>query len=187
MASKDKVLAEGEFHLELRGGGLSLDRIVNEAVAQHIVAVVMTGAAPAGQGGGAQIGGGIPAGGGAAAGLGGQSPKAFLAQKRPATDIERIVCLAYYLTNSRDTPAFKTKVLTDLNREAAQPKLSNPSATARNANNDGYLAAAGGGQKQITVRGDALVEALPDREKVKAALEAHPARRRKPTAKKAKK
>jgi hypothetical protein len=172
-----------EYKLTLNGGGLNLTRTVSEATAQQIVGLVLGGAAA------------VPAtAAGAQPGVNGQpqsshglTPKAFLVLKRPATDVERVSCLAWFLTNERNVPAFKTKVLTDLNREAAQFKLSNPSATARNAVNDGYLAAAGGGQKQITARGEALVEALPDRDKVKAALEAHPARRRKPSAKKAKK
>src|SRR5687767_3371055 len=36
------------------------------------------------------------------------SPKAFLAQKKPQTDIERIACLAYYLTHYIEMPHFKT-------------------------------------------------------------------------------
>lgn len=166
-----------EIKLVLEGGGLKLTRTVSEAVAHQIVALVLSGvAAPA------------PATGGVYSPTPqGLTPKAFIALKRPATDIERVACLAWFLTNERSTPAFKTKELTELNREAAQFRLSNASATARNAVNDGYLAAAGGGQKQITARGDALVAALPDRDKVKAALEAHPTRRRKVTVKKAKK
>lgn len=175
-----KEMDGDEFHLTLRGGGLSLDRKVSEAVAQHIVAVVMGGSAastPA-----TPLAGGFGLGSTAQAG----TPKAFLAQKRPATDIERVTCLAWYLDKARSTPSFKTKELTKLNQEAAQPKLSNVSATARNAVSDGLLAPSGGGQKQITARGEALVDALPDRERVKAALELHPKKKRKPSIKKAK-
>lgn len=89
-------------------------------------------------------------------------------------ETERVVCLAYYLMHHRDTPKFKTRDLTDLNRKAAQPRLSNPSVTARNATNQRYLTLAGGGHKQITAKGEDLVRALPDREKVREALENHP-------------
>jgi len=186
MAAKEKALKDGEFHLSLEGGGLSLDRIVNEAVAQHIVAIVMTGAAPAP----APVGfaPGASRLGAAPALQGGVTAKAFMAEKRPATDIEKVACLAYYLSKYRDVAGFKTKELTELNREAAQVPLSNASATARNAVSEKYLAPHGGGKKQITVRGEALVEALPDREAVKAALEQHAkGKRRKASAKKAKK
>jgi len=36
------------------------------------------------------------------------TPKEFLRDKMPVTDVERITCLAYYLTHYRDTPHFKT-------------------------------------------------------------------------------
>src|SRR5689334_19404588 len=36
------------------------------------------------------------------------SPKQFLMEKQPRTDVERIACLAYYLTHYRDIPHFKT-------------------------------------------------------------------------------
>lgn len=99
------------------------------------------------------------------------SPKVFMVNKKPATDIERIACLAYYLAHNRNTSEFKTEELTELNREAQQVRLSNPSAAARNAVSSGYLSPAGGGRKQITTTGESLVEALPDRDKVKEALE----------------
>jgi hypothetical protein len=105
-------------------------------------------------------------------------PKTFMTAKRPQTDMERVTCLAFYLTHNRKTPAFKTKDLTDLNTEAAQQKLSNPSATARNAVAQGYLSLAGGARKQITARGEALVTALPDKDKVQAAMAEHPVRKR---------
>jgi hypothetical protein len=66
---------------------------------------------------------------------------------------------------------FKTADLTKLNREAAQPLIGNPAQAVDNATKiSQYLTQAGGGKKQITPRGEAVVDALPDREKVKAAL-----------------
>lgn len=172
----------GEFKVTLTGAGLNLSRSVNETVAQQIVGLVLGGVTvgPAPTGGQvtpqAQQ---LPQG---------MTPKTFMAQKRPATDIERVTCLAWFLANERNTTSFKTKDLIELNREAAQFQLSNASATARNAVTDGFLAPSGGGKKQITARGEALVAALPDREKVKSALENHPkARRRKSSSKTAKK
>jgi hypothetical protein len=77
-----------------------------------------------------------------------------------------VTCLAYYLTHARSTQSFKTKELTALNTEAAGGKLSNISGTARNAVTKGFLSGAGAGNKQITARGEAIVEALPDRERL---------------------
>src|SRR5579863_777343 len=53
------------------------------------------------------------------------SPKEFLRQKQPRTDVERVACLAYYLTHYRDTPYFKTLDISQLNTEAAQIKFAN--------------------------------------------------------------
>jgi hypothetical protein len=119
---------------------------------------------------------GIPAVSGAT-----PTAKSFLAQKEPKTDAERITCLAYYLTHYKATPRFKTKELQALNVEAAQPKFSNPAVAVMNAAGSKYLSPAGGGDKQITVLGEKLIDALPDREKVKG-LRAK--RRRKATRKK---
>ena len=122
--------------------------------------------------------GGAPIGSGPGSGL---TPKQFMAQKKPKTDAERMTCLAYFMTHQRGTTQFKTKELTDLNKEAAGTPFSNAGVAVNNAALIHYMTAAGGGAKQITVRGEAVVEALPDREKVKAALEENPARRRKPS------
>jgi restriction endonuclease Mrr len=92
------------------------------------------------------------------------SPKEFMFQKQPKTDVERITCLAFYLTHFRDTPHFKTIDLGKLNTEAAQIKFSNTAYAAENATKAGYLAPAVKGQKQITAWGEQYVAALPDRE-----------------------
>lgn len=102
------------------------------------------------------------------------SAKAFMVLKQPKGDVERITALAYYQTKYKGAPQFKTIDLTHLNREAAQPGFSNPSVAARNAVSQQYLALAGGGKKQISPRGEAVVEALPDRGAVKKATESLP-------------
>lgn len=107
------------------------------------------------------------------------TPKQFLASKAPRSDVERVAVLAYYLTHARETPHFATKELNELNIEAAGPRFSNASYAASNATKKSrLLAAAPGGMKQITARGEALVEALPDRQAVTAALDSIPGRAR---------
>jgi hypothetical protein len=113
------------------------------------------------------------------------TPKQFLASKAPRSDVERIAVLAYYLTYARETPHFATKELNELNTEAAGPRFSNASYTASNATKkSGLLAAAPGGKKQITARGEALVQALPDRQAVTAALDSMPGKPRRSTSRK---
>lgn len=117
-------------------------------------------------------------------------PKTFMATKKPLSDVERITCLAYYLSHYRGVTQFKTRELTDLNTEASQPRFSNSAVAARNAVQQQYLSLAGGGRKQITTRGEAVINVLPDRDKVKKALEENilrgNRRRSKKTAKKEK-
>jgi len=118
-----------------------------------------------------------PAGGGAAdaARLSNVTAKEFIKSKAPSTDLERFVCLAYYLTRSPETSSFSTRDIRRLNTEAACQDFANAAATATNAvKQSKFLSLAGGGKKRITTRGEALVEALPDREKVKEALAATP-------------
>jgi len=138
-----------------------------------------------------QSGGSPSAVPGAAVGANGSgdlgTPKQFLATKAPLTDIERVTVHAYYLTHARAMPHFSTKDLSDLNTEAAGPRLSNTSYAASNATKKGgFLAAAPGGKKQITARGEALVEALPDRNAVAAALDSMPGKPRRKASRKKK-
>ena len=99
------------------------------------------------------------------------SPKEFMLRKQPKTDVERVACLAYYLTNYRDTPHFKTLDISKLNTEAAQTKFSNAAKAVDNATMLGYLAPATKANKQISGPGELFVEALPDRAAAKAAME----------------
>ncbi len=106
------------------------------------------------------------------------SPKDFLFSKKPQTDVERVACLAYYLTHYRDTPHFKTLALSKLNTEAAQLKLSNAAYATANATRTGFLVPASKGMKQLSVVGEIYVEALPDRAAAKAAVSESKLKRR---------
>jgi hypothetical protein len=163
-----------EFTIKLTGPGMTLDRPVTEDIATQIINLVMTGnTGSRPPGGAADAGGtGTASGGSTAPGQGkltGVTIKQFIAQKRPANMYQRVACLAYFLTHHQETPHFKTRDLTKANTDAAQPKLTNPSVAVMHATGTYHLlSAAGSGQKQISALGEAVVEALPDQEKVKA-------------------
>ena len=92
--------------------------------------------------------------------------------------MEKIACLAYYLTHYRDTPHFKTLDLSKLNTEAAQIKLSNPAVSVENATKQVYLVPATKGNKQLSSLGEQFVLALPDRDKARDVMaNARPRRR----------
>lgn len=110
------------------------------------------------------------------------TPREFIAQKKPTTSVERLACLGYYLSHYRNKTKFKTNDLTSLNTEAAAPRFGNATRDVDNADRaSGYLVSAGAGVKQLTVRGEALVLALPNRDAVKQALAEHPHKRKKAT------
>lgn len=110
------------------------------------------------------------------------SPREFIGQKRPQSQAERITCLAYYLTHYRNTNHFKTPDISSLNTEAAGQKFGNISRDIDNADrHGGYIVSAGKGAKQLTSRGEAVVNALPSREEVKQALQEHPYRLKRTT------
>ena len=98
------------------------------------------------------------------------SPKEFLHEKQPRTDVERVACLGYYLTHYRSQPHFNSVDLSKLNTEAAQIKFANASVTLGNAVAQGYLAAATKGSKQLSAAGEAFVQLLPDREAARGVM-----------------
>jgi hypothetical protein len=98
------------------------------------------------------------------------SPKEFVFQKQPRSDVEKVACLAFYLTHYRDTPHFKTLDISKLNTDAAQVKFSNAAVAVDNATKKGFLVPAEKGQKQLSAVGEQYVLALPDREAAHAAL-----------------
>lgn len=98
------------------------------------------------------------------------SPKDFILEKQPQTDVERVACLAYYLTHYREVPHFKTIDISALNTEAAQPKFANAAYAVKNAIKSGYLVPAVKGSQQISAPGEQFVQALPDREAAKATM-----------------
>src|SRR5258708_3272898 len=79
-------------------------------------------------------------------------------------DVERVACLAFYLTHYRETPEFTTLDISKINTEAAQRKLANATVAVNNASQYGYLVPAGKGMKQISASGERYVQALPDYE-----------------------
>lgn len=106
------------------------------------------------------------------------SAKAFISQKQPQSVVERITCLAFYLTHYRQTPHFSGIDIEKLNTEAAGRTI-NPTRDPDNASKAGYLVPADNRKRQISAKGEDLVNALPDREAAKAVMAKYgPQRRR---------
>lgn len=99
------------------------------------------------------------------------SAKDFMMDKQPRTDVERVACLAYYLTHYADTPHFQTVDISKLNTEAAQIKFSNAAFSVNNAVQSGYLVPAPNGKKQLSAAGERFVQALPDRDAARKVMD----------------
>lgn len=97
------------------------------------------------------------------------TPKEFMLTKAPTTDVEKVACLAYYLTHFRATPHFKTREISEVNTEAAQRRFSNAANAVENATKMGYLVPSVKGSKQLSAPGEQFVLALPDREAAREA------------------
>ncbi len=97
----------------------------------------------------------------------GPTPKAFMLEKSPKTNVERVACLAYYLANYRGTPHVKTRDISAINTESAHRAFSNAASAVENATRLGYLVPSIKGSKQLSALGEQFVEALPDRDVAK--------------------
>ena len=107
-----------------------------------------------------------------------ETPKQFLRTKKPQSEVERVACLAYFLNHVRGEMHFKAGDIDKLNLEAAGDPFKNLPKTMGNAiYGSGFLAPVGGGKRQLTAYGEDVVNALPDRVKVRALTEAKPKRR----------
>lgn len=99
------------------------------------------------------------------------SVKEFMFQKNPQTDVDKIVCLAYYLTHYRNEEEFKTLALSKLNTEAAQLKFTNPTVAVDHATRTyGFLIPTKRGFKKLSAIGEAYAQALPDKNAAKETL-----------------
>jgi hypothetical protein len=165
-----------ECKIELSGNGISLKRTVPLAIARHVMDLVLSGkvtpAATPGAPGLPPIAPVIPP---AAQSM---DARQFIKSKQPGTDSERVACVAYFLTNSEKKRHFKTgdvkRVAIDAGRPFAKPGVAvNDAATKY-----GYLASAGGGAKQLSPRGETVVELLPNKDRLKEFIKSNPLKKR---------
>lgn len=110
---------------------------------------------------------GAPGGGAASGGAAPRDAKAFLKDKKPISEVQRVAVLAYYLDKYKQTPEFKTPDIVSLNTDAGGLKIGNPARAVDNATRRShYLVSVKGAKKKISAHGEDVVDALPDQSKV---------------------
>ena len=90
-----------------------------------------------------------------------QDPKEFLVNKHPRDLLERVLCLAYYITYDMGLGSFSALHISKLNTEAAQTKLPEI-LVLKDALKWGYVSGGLSGKILLTKVGERLVEALPN-------------------------
>lgn len=109
----------------------------------------------------------------------------FVFSKRSEKEVERVAVLAYYLDKYEKQQMFKTPDLEELNRKANGLPFGNITKSVNNAAlRNHFFSLAGNGYKRINLYGKQVVEALPDRDKVKAVIEGNTPTKRKKRASK---
>jgi hypothetical protein len=105
--------------------------------------------------------------------------RSFVTEKNPKNFYQRVACIAYFLEKSRGLSELKNADINAANDEGRLGKLSNVAQFVRDATRKyGFLASVGHGKVGLSPRGEALVSALPDQERVKEALAAMPMRKK---------
>jgi len=93
--------------------------------------------------------------------------KSFLVHKNPENFYERVACLVFWLEKFDSRTEVGTKDITQANSDARLSKLTNPAVFVKHAiHTYGYLTSLGKRKFALSARGEAVVEALPDRTKI---------------------
>ena len=97
-----------------------------------------------------------------------KDPRAFIRLKRPATDVQRVACLGYYLAQTTGEPGFTSKAISTAHTDSGGSQINLPRALDNATRGAKYLSNRGPREKQLTTLGEDVVNALPDQAAVKA-------------------
>jgi hypothetical protein len=112
--------------------------------------------------------------------------RAFMRVKQPATDVQRIACLGYFIVQTSGNLGFSSKDVARAQTDSGGSSINLTRALDNATRKAKYLSNRGPKEKQLTTLGEDVVVALPDQEAVKA-IEARAKGRGKGRAKKSKK
>lgn len=95
--------------------------------------------------------------------------RAFIRHKKPATDVERVACLVYFLTKTTNQHGFSSQMISAAHTESGGSAINMHRALDNATRGAKFISNRGAREKQITPLGEDVVEALPNRDAVAAA------------------
>lgn len=96
-----------------------------------------------------------------------KDPRDFIRIKRPATDVQRVACLGYYLVHTTGQPGFTSKDVATAHTNSGGSKINLTRALDNATRKSKYISNRSSREKQLTTLGEDVVNALPDQEAVK--------------------
>ncbi len=94
--------------------------------------------------------------------------KSFLKKKDPKNKYQQVAVLAYFLKKNSGTDEVNKEIIESANTQAGGRTIDDITATLNDAKlKYGFFGAGSGGKKILLAYGEDIVEALPDKEKVK--------------------
>jgi hypothetical protein len=97
-----------------------------------------------------------------------KDPRAFIRIKKPATDVQRVACIGYYLVQTTGQQGFTSKAISTAYTDSGGSKINMTRALDNATRGSKYLSTRGPGEKQLTTVGEDVVHALPDQAAVRA-------------------
>ena len=92
--------------------------------------------------------------------------RSFIRIKRPATDVQRVACLGYFVLQTTGQQGFSSKEVAQANVNSGSSKINLTRALDNATRQSKYLSSRGGNSKQLTTLGEDVVDALPDQQAV---------------------
>jgi hypothetical protein len=107
------------------------------------------------------------------------SIKDFLKQKNTENKYQQVAVLAYFLKKNKGEDFVNKEIIEAANLEAGGKTIDDITGTLNDAKSKyGFFGLANGGKKTLLAYGEDVVEALPDREKVKELRKKNHSRKR---------
>jgi hypothetical protein len=92
--------------------------------------------------------------------------RAFMRAKKPATDVQRVACLAYFHMKTTGQRTFTSEDIQSIHTDSGGSKMNFTRALDNATRRSRYISTIRGREKQLTTLGEDVVDALPDQKKV---------------------